>query len=1178
MPGDPAFGARLRALRVGHGLSLRALSSVIHYSTAQISRVETGVSRPSVEFAVLCDRALDTGGELGRLAAKSATGPRPTGERPFDLPHVTRLIGRDRDVERLVRYLTTPGGDRGDGISDAHARICVLHGMGGVGKSALVGQVVRLVRDRYPDGCVYVELDGYRLNRKPRQPADILSAVLRRLGVPGNLIPDDAGELAARYRQVMATKRVIVVLDGAESGDQVSPLMPPTSESAVLVTGRVHLTSLDDALHWSVSALDPDSAKQLFRLFAGLSENSGDGVEQQLVSSIVESCDFIPLAIRIVAARFRDNQSRTLEDLAVRLTDEDSRFAELDDGERSMMGVFAASCSALPPDQHRMLVLVAQHPGIRIDTSSVAALVDRSQADAENIMDRLKRASLLEHHSGAAYRLRDLFRSYLRQAWGDVISDADIMVSRRRLFDYYLRSADAADRVLVPGRHRISLTFQDEPRVWLKFTNFDAAMTWMDSEVENFRPLVDSMAEFGFDELCWQFAYCLRGYFYEAKQWDVWVGCYLVAAGAAARLRDRRAEGLMLNNLGIALARLGRHQEAGEHYAMAERAFREAGDLYGEINAVKNRSWLCYYEGDYDGALRLGRRCYDFYRSEKEEWHAAIALRSVARAELELGMLEEAAVDLRTVLAEYERLGFRPMQIARVYIDLGRAVLGGGDRDSAMDYLKAAVDQARSGAGPYEEAVALESLGDVASSFGNHEEADQHKTAALDLYAAIGAPEAARLRPSVTGQSSARGSGRAVRPYDLTVLAVATEWSSGHGGLSTFNRRLCVSLAQAGAEVFCYVPTATDAEVRDAAVAGVELVVAKRTPGETLGKSLTRRPVLPAGTVPDVVIGHGRKTGPAAVRIVEDFFPAARRVQFLHTSAEHIELEKVDPEPGVMERGEDRAEEDWELARGATLAFGVGPVLYDRLCVGLSGYPGAPDPLRFDPGFDVADPGLKHSPPRGGRTVQVLIAGRLGESEAAIKGLDLAVRAIVYLLELRDPREPEIELVVRGVPAGGEKRLQELVETWADGKPIRILPRAYTARAEVVEQDMRRASLVVMPSRTEGFGLVGLEAIVAGKPLLVSGSSGLGVLLEDCLPRHLVGRVVVPINRDNLDIRRWGEAIRSILMDPDAATATATAVHEVMARKRTWATAAMELLDRLRVAGEENNPDDVAAK
>lgn len=104
----------------------------------------------------------------------------------------------------------------------------------------------------------------------------------------------------------------------------------------------------------------------------------------------------------------------------------------------------------------------------------------------------------------------------------------------------------------------------------------------MNSEVENFLPLVNDMAAFGYSDFCWQFAYCLRGYFYEAKQWNIWVNCYQVAADAAAREGDRRAKGLILNNLGMGLARLGRHEDAESCYVMAERAFSDAGDIQGK--------------------------------------------------------------------------------------------------------------------------------------------------------------------------------------------------------------------------------------------------------------------------------------------------------------------------------------------------------------------------------------------------------------------------------------------------------------------------------------------------------------------------------------------------------------------------------------------------------------------
>nr|WP_198654015.1 hypothetical protein [Nocardia aurea] len=100
-----------------------------------------------------------------------------------------------------------------------------------------------------------------------------------------------------------------------------------------------------------------------------------------------------------------------------------------------------------------------------------------------------------------------------------------------------------------------------------------------------------------------------------------------------------------------------------------------------------------------------------------------------------------------------------------------------------------------------------------------------------------------------------------------------------------------------------------------------------------------------------------------------------------------------------------------------------------------------------------------------------------------------------------------------------------------------------------------------MPSRAEGFGLVGLEAIVAGTLVLVSKSSGLGMLPNEVLPKTLAGQVTVPVTDDpDKDRIRWGHAIASVLGHPDAAFATAQTIRKAMATSRTWSAAAEQLL------------------
>ena len=58
--------------------------------------------------------------------------------------------------------------------------------------------------------------------------------------------------------------------------------------------------------------------------------------------------------------------------------------------------------------------------------------------------------------------------------------------------------------------------------------------------------------------------------------------------------------------------------------------------------------------------------------------------------------------------------------------------------------------------------------------------------------------------------------------------------------------------------------------------------------------------------------------------------------------------------------------------------------------------------------------------------------------------------------------------------------------------------------------DKLRASLILMPSKAEGFGPVGLEAIVAGTPVLLSRESAFGQLLQEVLKPEQVARMTAP--------------------------------------------------------------------
>ncbi|MEU4446086.1 CATRA conflict system CASPASE/TPR repeat-associated protein [Actinosynnema sp. NPDC050801] len=388
----------------------------------------------------------------------------------------------------------------------------------------------------------------------------------------------------------------------------------------------------------------------------------------------------------------------------------------------------------------------------------------------------------------------------------------------------------------------------------------------------------------------------------------------------------------------------------------------------------------------------------------------------------------------------------------------------------------------------------------------------------------------------------------------ITVLAVADEWFAQHGGISTLNRWLCAALVAAHARVYCLVPKSSPEERADARLIGVELVDAVRVPGLSDRESLLRRPRLPDGVVVDAVIGHGRVTGHVARALSAEFYRAAAYLHVVHVYPDQVEWYKLDRENDAGVEAERRSKIELELAALATRAVPVGPRLDEWIGRELE-LRGAPRPVRLDPGFDVTDV-TDRTAPSG--VPQILLLGRA--EDADIKGIDIAARAIGTAMRL-SPARTRWELLIRGAPEGQAAALRTKALQWIDHPSVEVTVRNYSADRQEIDRDLRRASLVLMPSRVEGFGLVGHEAIVAGTPLLVSDRSGVGALLETQLPEDLANRVVLPLaNKLYRDAELWGNRIAGALLDRPAAFRAAGAVRGTMALKRTWLQAAERLL------------------
>ena len=399
-----------------------------------------------------------------------------------------------------------------------------------------------------------------------------------------------------------------------------------------------------------------------------------------------------------------------------------------------------------------------------------------------------------------------------------------------------------------------------------------------------------------------------------------------------------------------------------------------------------------------------------------------------------------------------------------------------------------------------------------------------------------------------------------VTPVEITlppprILVVATEWDSHHGGLSTFNRDFCASLTNAGAQVICYLPQAITDEIERATERGVKIVVADKMTGFKDATLLTQRPTLPDGFMPDVVIGHDRITGPASAVLVKEHFPQSKRVLLIHTSPEEIEWHKEERDDSTSaERAAERKREQLSLSEGCSLVIAVGPRLMKEFSTDLQGAGNSVPIVEMIPGLPEFSKDNVPTPPPA---IRCLILGRVEDYQ--LKGLDLAAKALGRVISnWKDTDHPK--LIVRGAPIGTDKALVKRLNEDSGPTELDIVIRHYVADETEIRRDLREASLVLMPSKKEGFGLVGVEAIACGVPILISSQSGLAETLRRYVPT-LADEWILPVTGDV--VTKWAERIELRLTGRDGAFSRALVLREELAKKLSWEHSAVNVLRNL---------------
>ena len=340
----------------------------------------------------------------------------------------------------------------------------------------------------------------------------------------------------------------------------------------------------------------------------------------------------------------------------------------------------------------------------------------------------------------------------------------------------------------------------------------------------------------------------------------------------------------------------------------------------------------------------------------------------------------------------------------------------------------------------------------------------------------------------------------------VKVTILASEWGSSKGGLSTLNRELAIQLAKCPeVEITFYLPKCSQEDKEEAHQHNVKIVEAKPRPGF---EHLTWLCFAPEDLQIDIIVGHGVKLGKQAQIIKER--KDCKWVQVVHTDPEELGMFKSYSNP--IQRGEEKHKTEVELCEMADFVVGVGSKLSEAFRSYLCGCPKHDDVFHFTPGIFEEFADVKHSLPSIGRQLIVLLFGRGDKEDFELKGFDIAGKAVAALQDTR--------LVFVGAPDGEH---QEIAKWFTEcGVPAnRLRVRGFVQDRESLKRLFQEVSLLVMPSRSEGFGLTGLEALSAGLPVLVSGNSGFGEALCS-LP---YGSLFVITSDDPAD---WTSAIAKI--------------------------------------------------
>ncbi|WP_330308767.1 MULTISPECIES: tetratricopeptide repeat protein [unclassified Streptomyces] len=535
---------------------------------------------------------------------------------------------------------------------DGSPRVALLHGQEGMGTSTLAVHWGWRQADRFPDGQLYADLRG----PGAIDTGAVLSSLLRQLGLPDEEIPPSAEDRIDRFRRHVADRRLLLVLDHAQSAAQIRPLLTSAPGVFTVVVTRRPFTGVD-ALPVQVGPL---ARRDAVRLLTDLVGKPAITAAKAALPSVLERCGGSPYALRAAAPRL------SAPSVEVRpVPDRDPVRAAADDSYR-----------LLPPEAARLYRLNGLYDWPAFDAAAAARAADIEESEAARLLEELADALLLERTDTGRYHYRPVVRAHAEAVAAATDGIAACSAAVSRTIEGYLHLAVGAAQAALPESWRVPSGTSP-----VAYADRGEAVSALATEARNLVQAVHAAEEFREWNAVVRLCQALWPLQLKAGHHDILLPALRIGVRTAdTHFPGTRTAGALHAQLAHTLTELRRWDEAEPEALAAARDERAAGHARGHASAV-----------EFLGLLRL----------RQWRWQEAYDCFEEAYGILDgIGPEDEGAGDLPRARALLER-------------HRGRALRGLGRRDEARERLERALRFFRESGEAYNTARALTDLAET---------------------------------------------------------------------------------------------------------------------------------------------------------------------------------------------------------------------------------------------------------------------------------------------------------------------------------------------------------------------------------------------------------------------------------------------------------------------------------